>query len=84
LYPFSGKSWKESVAGLQSWPVLNALVKFGVAFPLAYHFAGGLRHLAWDNILFHNPVSARTSGMAAIAVGGAVGLLAAVYETSDE
>ena len=72
------------MASLQSWPVLNALVKFGVAFPLAYHFAGGLRHLAWDNILFHNPASVRTSGLAALAFGGAVGVVAAVYETSDE
>jgi succinate dehydrogenase/fumarate reductase cytochrome b subunit len=71
------------VASLQAHPVLNAIVKFGVAFPFAYHFFGGLRHLAWDNILFHNPVSARTSGLAAIAVGVVGGVAGALYESSE-
>ncbi len=30
---------------LQQYPVLSALFKFGVAFPLSYHLFGGLRHL---------------------------------------
>jgi hypothetical protein len=82
-YPFLGTPWKHTVASLQAHPVLNAIVKFGVAFPFAYHFFGGLRHLAWDNILFHNPVSARTSGIAAIAVGVAGGVVGALYESSE-
>ena len=72
------------MAALQQWPLLNALVKFGVAFPFAYHFAGGLRHIAWDNILFHNPVSARISGFAALGFGAAAGLAGAVYESREE
>ncbi len=79
-YPFLNKPWKKTVAGLQQYPLLNAIVKFGVAFPFAYHFAGGLRHLAWDNVMYHNLPAARTSGFAAIGFGAAVGLIAAVYE----
>jgi succinate dehydrogenase/fumarate reductase cytochrome b subunit len=44
-YPLLGKPWKSYVWQLQQMPLLNAIVKFGVAFPFAYHFAGGLRHL---------------------------------------
>lgn len=72
------------MAALQQWPLLNALVKFGVAFPFAYHFAGGLRHIAWDNILFHNPVSARISGYAALGFGAVAGLAGAVYESRED
>lgn len=34
---------------LQQYPILSALVKFGVAFPLTYHLLGGMRHMvrAW-------------------------------------
>ena len=71
------------MAGLQNYPLLNAIVKFGVAFPFAYHFAGGLRHLAWDNVMFHNLPAVRTSGMAAIGFGVAAGLLGAVYESNE-
>lgn len=28
--------------------VIGNLAKFSVAFPLVYHYLGGLRHLAWD------------------------------------
>ena len=30
-------------------PLLGGLTKFTVAFPLVYHYMGGVRHLAWDN-----------------------------------
>ena len=82
-YPFIGGPWKQSVAALQQYPLLNAIVKFGIAFPFAYHFAGGLRHLAWDNVVYHNLPAARTSGLAAIGFGVAVGLVGAVYEADE-
>jgi succinate dehydrogenase / fumarate reductase cytochrome b subunit len=44
----SEKKFPRHVAALQSVPLANAVVKFGVAFPLAYHMLGGLRHIAWD------------------------------------
>ena len=28
---------------------LSYLFKFGVGFPLIYHYAAGIRHLYWDN-----------------------------------
>ncbi len=30
-------------------PVVGGLAKFSVAFPLVYHYFGGIRHLAWDH-----------------------------------
>lgn len=29
--------------------VLSSGAKFAVAFPIVYHYLGGLRHLVWDN-----------------------------------
>ena len=29
--------------------IVPAVAKFSVAFPLAYHYLGGLRHFVWDN-----------------------------------
>lgn len=29
-------------------PLLGYGVKFGVAFPLIYHYLGGVRHFLWD------------------------------------
>lgn len=29
--------------------VVGGVAKFTVAFPLVYHYLGGVRHLAWDN-----------------------------------
>jgi succinate dehydrogenase (ubiquinone) cytochrome b560 subunit len=72
--------WKSYVASLQASPVANAIVKFGVAFPFAYHGLGGIRHLLWDNIIFHTPELARKSGPAIIAAGVALGVAAAVTE----
>jgi len=39
------KDFRYYVYKLQQYPLINAVVKFGVAFPLSYHFFGGLRHL---------------------------------------
>ena len=35
----------EALWHLQQYPAASAVVKFGVVFPLAYHYLGGLRHL---------------------------------------
>jgi hypothetical protein len=43
--PNTSTPFKEYVWKLQQYPLLSALVKFGVSFPLAYHLLGGLRHL---------------------------------------
>eukprot|EP00551_Chaetoceros_affinis_P000366 CAMPEP_0203635944 /NCGR_PEP_ID=MMETSP0088-20131115/2605_1 /ASSEMBLY_ACC=CAM_ASM_001087 /TAXON_ID=426623 /ORGANISM="Chaetoceros affinis, Strain CCMP159" /LENGTH=146 /DNA_ID=CAMNT_0050489955 /DNA_START=168 /DNA_END=608 /DNA_ORIENTATION=- len=32
-----------------SGAVVTGAAKFTVAFPLVYHYLGGVRHLAWDN-----------------------------------
>lgn len=29
--------------------IVGGVAKFTVAFPLVYHYLGGVRHLAWDN-----------------------------------
>ena len=41
----ASKPYRHYLYQLQQYPVLNSLVKFGVAFPVTYHFLGGLRHL---------------------------------------
>jgi succinate dehydrogenase (ubiquinone) cytochrome b560 subunit len=28
--------------------IVGPLLKFGVAFPLVYHYMGGVRHIMWD------------------------------------
>ena len=33
--------------GSQAWPIATVF-KFGVAFPIVYHYCGGIRHLRWD------------------------------------
>ena len=35
--------------GSSSSMVLSSGAKFAVAFPVVYHYLGGLRHLIWDN-----------------------------------
>lgn len=77
---FSSKPYKHHLHTLQSYPLLNGIVKFGVAFPLAYHFAGGLRHLAWDNLVGHNTKAIVSSGRVAVGVAAAIGVVAAVTE----
>jgi succinate dehydrogenase (ubiquinone) cytochrome b560 subunit len=34
--------------GVATGPVLGTMCKFTVAFPLVYHYFGGVRHMAWD------------------------------------
>jgi succinate dehydrogenase/fumarate reductase cytochrome b subunit len=77
----SDKKFPAYVYQLQQMPALNFLVKFFVAFPLSYHLLGGLRHIAWDHIIFHNLESARTSGLAAIGVSAAIAAVASVSQS---
>lgn len=38
-----------ALAGLRAnYPLLAVPVKFTIAFPLVYHYLGGLRHFVWD------------------------------------
>ena len=80
----SEKKFPAHVAALQSVPAANALVKFGVAFPLTYHMLGGLRHIAWDNLIGHNLKSATQSGWAALGVAGAVAAASVFVEGEHE
>ena len=41
----SSMTLSEALWNLQQYPAANAIVKFGVVFPLSYHYLGGLRHL---------------------------------------
>jgi len=41
----SSMTLSEVVWNLQQYPAANAIVKFGIVFPLTYHYLGGLRHL---------------------------------------
>ena len=69
---------------LQQYPILTGLVKFGVAMPVTYHLLGGLRHLAWDNVIGQSPTFVHRTGMAAMAISGIVGVLAAFREVEPE
>lgn len=80
----SEKKFPAHVHALQQWPLLSALVKFGVAFPLSYHLLGGLRHIAWDHVLYHDLHSATRSGWAALGAAGAVGVASMFVEGERE
>lgn len=38
----------------EAYPLLVVPAKFAVAFPLLYHYLGGLRHLYWDHYAYGN------------------------------
>lgn len=80
----SSVKYENVVAKLQQYPLVNALVKFGVAFPVTYHLLGGLRHLAWDNQIGQNMKWNRQTGAAAFAISGLVGLWAMLYQKPAE
>jgi len=84
LYLFNSHKYRTYVAALQGVPIANAIVKAGVAFPLAYHFLGGLRHLAWDNVIGNNPAWNRQTALASGAAAGAVAVVAAVSSWERE
>jgi succinate dehydrogenase (ubiquinone) cytochrome b560 subunit len=78
------KPWKYYVYHLQQMPLANVIVKFGVAFPFIYHTIGGIRHLLWDQVIFHTPELARTSGPVIVGAGVALGAIAALIEVGNE
>ena len=48
-----------TIAALKhSSPVLLYPIKAAVAFPLVYHYLGGLRHVIWDKASYGNQVHA--------------------------
>mmetsp|Transcript_10360 Transcript_10360/g.14644 ORF Transcript_10360/g.14644 Transcript_10360/m.14644 type:complete len:126 (+) Transcript_10360:369-746(+) len=49
LFAGSGSSLSLMQDISSSGPILSSIAKFSVAFPLTYHYLGGIRHLAWDN-----------------------------------
>ena len=56
-----------------NYPVVGPVAKLAVAFPLTYHYLGGLRHFMWDfkpETLENSQVT--QSSYALIAVSGAV------------
>lgn len=77
-YLFTGKPFSYWAAQLQQHPFFNALVKFGVFFPLTFHYLGGLRHLAWDNVYGQNKEWIRKSGYGAAGAAAVVGVTAAL------
>lgn len=57
--------------------VVGGVAKFTVAFPLVYHYLGGVRHLAWDKypeMLTNVDVTKASYAL----VGGSVALSAVV------
>ena len=77
------RPWKHYVYKLQQYPIVNAVVKFGVAFPFIYHSMGGIRHLLWDQVIFHTPELARKSGPVIVGAGVALGAIAAIVQVGE-
>lgn len=76
----SSTKLKPTLAKLQEYPLLNAGVKFSVVFPLAYHYAGGLRHVMWDNVKGQSMAVNKQTGLAAVAFATVAGLAASAIE----
>lgn len=51
---FSGDLATAIASFKSAYPLLVFPAKFAVAFPLVYHYLGGLRHLYWDHYSFGN------------------------------
>lgn len=49
------------------------LVKFGLAFPFAYHFNNGVRHLLWDTGKFLTIKEVYTTGYVMVALSAVLG-----------
>lgn len=84
LYLFGTHQYKYYVYQLQQYPLLNGLVKFGVSFPLSYHLLGGLRHMAWDNVIGNNIQWNKQTAYAALGVSSAIGVVSMFMESEDE
>ena len=59
--------------------VIGNVAKFSVAFPLVYHYLGGVRHLVWDRMpeLLEND-KVEKSSMALIGASTAISVAVAV------
>lgn len=68
------------IDGMRGMTGLMPLVKFGVAFPLAYHYIGGLRHLGFDNLVAQDIDSAFNTAKVLVGASAVVGLGAAFVE----
>lgn len=78
-----------AIATLQtSYPLLVFPAKAAVAFPLVYHYLGGLRHVYWDHAKLGNMAEARSalelpsvvaSSKALMGASAAATVLAAAY-----
>ena len=77
------KPYKHYVYQLQQYPVLNGLVKFGVAFPLAFHYLGGLRHMFWDTAKGQDIAFMKKSSMAISGAAAVVGVAAVFTQCSE-
>ena len=58
-------------------PIIATGAKFSVAFPIVYHYLGGIRHLAWDSapdMLTNVSVEKASYVLAGSSVGLSVGL----------
>ncbi len=84
LYLFSAHKYKYYVYQLQQYPLLSGIVKFGVSFPLAYHYLGGLRHLAWDNVIGNNVQWNRQTAYGAAGMAGAISVVSMFMEFDEE
>lgn len=62
------------VAFKESYPLLVFPAKFAVAFPLVYHYLGGVRHLYWDLYRYGNQAD-KTSPLEVSAVTASSKLL---------
>jgi succinate dehydrogenase / fumarate reductase cytochrome b subunit len=55
---------------MRSW--FGILVLFGYTFVVFFHFANGVRHLVWDAGYGFDPKTAYHSGIAVLAIAGAM------------
>lgn len=77
LLAVSGASMSELADFVTASSVLAPTVKFAVAFPLAYHWLGGVRHMYWDTIRGFEIEEVNKSSYAIIAAAVALSLVAA-------
>ena len=77
LLAVSGVSMSELADFVTASSVLAPTVKFAVAFPLAYHWLGGVRHMYWDTIRGFEIEEVNKSSYAIIAAAVALSLVAA-------
>eukprot|EP01036_Dinobryon_divergens_P034114 gene34114-44078_t len=71
-----GVDTSSALSALGAISIVGPLAKFAVAFPLSYHYLGGVRHLLWDRLpetLLTND-GVEKSSVLLVALAGAVSL----------